>query len=54
MAVMFARDYPYCCLLVQSTIIILAIFTLMALVGMAIDYIEDPDKFIRERINPNH
>ena len=26
----------------------------MAIIGIITDFIDDPDKFIRERINPNH
>ena len=54
MAVMFAREFPYLCLMVQSVVVVLAIFTIMAVIGIITDYIEDPDKFIQERINPNH
>jgi hypothetical protein len=32
----------------------LIIFTIMGLAGMAIDYYEDSDKFIKERWDPNH
>ena len=46
MAVMFAREFPYLCLMVQSVVVVLAIFTIMAVIGIITDYIEDPDKFI--------
>ena len=35
-------------------VVVLAIFTIMAVIGIITDYVEDPDKFIQERINPNH
>ena len=54
MAVMFAREFPYLCLMVQSVVVVLVIFTIMAVIGIVTDYVEDPDQFIRERINPNH